>query len=55
MNGPTDEQLFRNNVSWAKMMLTREKLDEHARRFAADGLPADPTPTEQAAIELLGL
>ena len=54
-NGWTTEQLFRNNVSWAKMMLNEAKLAEYREWFAANGLPTERTPVEQAAIELLGL
>lgn len=48
----TPHDLFRNNVAYAKMMLTPERLRGYESLFA-ERIPDDPTPMEQAALEIL--
>lgn len=47
------EEIYRKNVSFAKMILTPSKLEEYREWFIINGIPKEPTPLETAALELL--
>ncbi len=55
MSGPSDADIFRTNVGYAKMSLKAAKLEEYREWFESQGIPDEPNCVEQAALEMLGL
>lgn len=55
MDYPSDADIWRSNVGYAKMMFKAPKLEEYRDWFESQGIPINPNCIEQAALELLGL
>jgi hypothetical protein len=54
VTGPTEADIFRTNVGYAKMGMKPKKLQEYKEWFELFGIPEKPDCLDQAALEMLG-